>query len=59
MSTSVSTYMTSMSNKDNSFTNAADKAFKKVGDTTDPANKKVKALQSIINALKDRTDLLQ
>lgn len=59
MSTSISTYMTSMTNKDNSFTNATDKAFKKVVDKADPAYKKVKDLQSAINVLKDRTGLLQ
>jgi hypothetical protein len=59
MSTSVSTYMTSMTNKDKRWTNAAVKAFNKFGDTARPANKKVKALHSAINALKDRTEQLQ
>lgn len=55
MSTSVATYMSSMTTHVNSFADACVKAFAKVGKAADDAAAKVKALQSAINALKDKT----
>ena len=55
MSTSVATYMSSMTSHVQSFSSACVKAFDAVGKAADAAAQKVKALQSAINALKDKT----
>ena len=55
MSTSVSSYMSSMSSKVGSFGSASQTAFGKTKSSADSATKAVKALQSAINALKNKT----